>query len=257
MSIERDSKPDVSPLLRALGQEHAAPRSTKAEDARAALFAARIDQQLADLNRTGRRSKAAAWVALSLAAALPLGWFGVRALRQPRAQLSITREPGTRAEARQSATSASAEPLNAPAQEPARIVGREPKKGLSQTGLAPAPSASIEPSAAPPAASASTLGEENRLFGEAAAAARSGAVDQALSGFEELLRKYPSSPLSQTARVRKFRLLAKSGRKSQAAAEALRYLNSYPTGFAEREAEAIARGEATPGDTPSDEPGSP
>jgi hypothetical protein len=86
---------------------------------------------------------------------------------------------------------------------------------------------------------------------------RSGAVDQALSGFEELLRKYPSSPLSQTARVRKFRLLAKSGRKSQAAAEALRYLNSYPTGFAEREAEAIARGEATPGDTPSDEPGSP
>jgi len=256
MSSERDSHPDVSTLLRALGQERATPRSADAEEERAAQFAARIDQQLAQLNRKQRRPTVHAWAALALAAALPLAWLGV-ASQRPNASLSITPEQKPPVETTHASASASTEPRIQPAQSPTRISGREPKKGVPQAGPIPAASVSVEPIAVEHPESPSTLGEENRLFGEAVAAAHSGEIEGALRGFDQLLSKYPGSPLSQTALVRRFRLLAKSGRTAEAVADARRYLEAYPTGFAVREAEAVARGEVAPSGSPSDEPRSP
>jgi outer membrane protein assembly factor BamD (BamD/ComL family) len=90
----------------------------------------------------------------------------------------------------------------------------------------------------------STLARENALFREAAEAARSGDVERASALFEDLSQKHPTSPLAQTALVRRFRLLAKAGRREEARSDARRYLDTFPNGFAVAEARAL-RGEPT------------
>jgi outer membrane protein assembly factor BamD (BamD/ComL family) len=96
------------------------------------------------------------------------------------------------------------------------------------------------------------LGAENQLFSEAAGLARAGDVERALAGFEQLVHDYPRSPLSQTALVRAFRLLAKHGRQTEAEAQARRYLEAYPTGFAVSEARALIRGATSAGEAPDE-----
>jgi outer membrane protein assembly factor BamD (BamD/ComL family) len=95
------------------------------------------------------------------------------------------------------------------------------------------------------------LGEENRLFKEAAEASRQGDVPRALGRLDELLQKHPGSPLAQTAQVRKFRLLVQAGRSEDARREAARYLASYPTGFAVAEAQALQAPSTPPTSKPS------
>jgi len=253
MTRERNSQAELGPLLRALGREErlTPERGAEEEDERAARFAARIDQQLEGLAASRSPTRRTLWIPLAVAAAIPLAWLGARAVRAPRSDLSIGREPASRARgdlARQTPASevpkAAAPELMPPATPPVRSAPR--------SSAAPQLSASAASSAE--VSAESTLGQENRLFGEAAAAARAGDVEGALADFERLLHDYPQSPLSQTALVRKFRLLTKAGRKTEAAVEARRYLSSYPTGFAQVEAQAVSRGEASSSASSGDEP---
>jgi outer membrane protein assembly factor BamD (BamD/ComL family) len=80
-------------------------------------------------------------------------------------------------------------------------------------------------------------------------------VPGALSRLEQLLARYPASPLAQGALVRKFRLLSSAGRPGEARREAERYLAAYPTGFAVAEAEALKQGVGGAASPPS--PGEP
>ena len=88
--------------------------------------------------------------------------------------------------------------------------------------------------------SSSTLAEENRLYARALAQGGAGDFSAALSGLATLIQNYRGSPLAQSARVDRFRLLQRSGNGSAAAQEARRYLSDYPNGFARAEARRLA-----------------
>jgi hypothetical protein len=86
----------------------------------------------------------------------------------------------------------------------------------------------------------STLGDENLLYERALRRAQGGETSAALADLESLIRRHPSSPLIQNARVEHFRILVRSGQRSLAASEARRYLSDYPDGFARAEAKNVA-----------------
>ena len=88
----------------------------------------------------------------------------------------------------------------------------------------------------------STLADQNRLLGAALEARKRNDDGKAIVFLNELLRKYPSSPLAQEARVERLRCLERLGRRGAAADEARRYLTDYPDGFAREE----AKGQASP-----------
>ena len=92
---------------------------------------------------------------------------------------------------------------------------------------------------APPALESSTLAQENDLYAAASRAARRGNDALAISNLNSLLSRYPNSPLAQNARVDRFRALGRSGRGSEAVAQARRYLIDYPNGFARDEAKSL------------------
>jgi hypothetical protein len=85
---------------------------------------------------------------------------------------------------------------------------------------------------------ASTLADQNNLFGEGLAQKRRGDVRQALASFERFLTEYPSSALAESAAAERMRLLRGTA-SSLAVGAAQRYLATYPNGFACAEAEAI------------------
>lgn len=121
-----------------------------------------------------------------------------------------------------------AEPAPAPAAEPAK----EDK-----------PHASAAPSPAAPKLAAtdpSALAEQNRLFSAAATARRNGDDKTALGHLNQLLARYPSSPLAPEARVERFRALERLGQHEEAAREARRYLADQESGPARDEARNIA-----------------
>ncbi len=97
------------------------------------------------------------------------------------------------------------------------------------------------PTAAPTASGASALGEQNRLLQSAIDARRQGDSKRALALLDELLAKYPASPLAQGAHAERFRALEQSGAHDAAVKEARAYLAAYPRGFARDEAAALAR----------------
>jgi len=86
----------------------------------------------------------------------------------------------------------------------------------------------------------STLAQENELLAGAKFAARHGDFVRSLAALDELLSRYPRSPLRQNADVERFRVLGKMGQKAEAARAARRYLADYPHGFARDEAQALA-----------------
>lgn len=250
-------------MLRDLGQsETNPPRGAQAEAAREARMAASMDAELARLVSERQRERRRFGVALAAAAVLALG-FGLRHRASAGGSLAISQEPLI-------ASSHPAGPVAgslrvAPPLDSVTTGQRAPLRTIaSAPGKPVAPPASAAPSAAPPAPQ-STLAEENQLFKEAAEAGRSGDVAGALGRLEQLIRNYPRSPLAQTAMVRKFRLMAKSGRTDEARGEAQRYLEAYPTGFAVSEAQALQQGavpppaaaDEVPPTAPSEEPRSP
>jgi hypothetical protein len=107
--------------------------------------------------------------------------------------------------------------------------------------------ASALPRAAPaaPATSVpreSVLGEQNALFAAAVAARRRGDISGAIAALDQLLSRYPSSPLDESARAERVRVLAAAG-STRAQAVARDYLARYPNGFARAEAEAVLAGD--------------
>jgi FecR-like protein/outer membrane lipoprotein YfiO len=129
--------------------------------------------------------------------------------------------------------------------------GAESSRSPDRARTSPAP-AQPEASAAPvtaapevapsPEASARTmdLANQNMLFAEAKLARQGGDQVRAVRLLEDLVRRYPSSPLIEDARVETFRALAQMGDRAGAAREARRYLALYQSGFARDEARNLA-----------------
>jgi hypothetical protein len=88
--------------------------------------------------------------------------------------------------------------------------------------------------------SSSTLGEENRLLASAIAQSKAGDFGGAVSTLDDLLRRFPTSPVAPEAHVQRFRALEHGGDVAGAAREARTYLALYPDGSAREEAKRLA-----------------
>ncbi len=133
---------------------------------------------------------------------------------------------------------------------------REPSQAASPADAVPAEVGSVvgaasarSPAAVSPPATVgagdeagarSTLAIETREYMAAMAAKRRGDDAAALERLEGFLQRYPQSPLAQSARVERFRLLRSQGREDAAAEEARRYMAEHPDGFARGEARDMA-----------------
>jgi hypothetical protein len=222
---------ELSRLLRGLGQSSLSPVAPEHEESREQRMAALIDAQVAELAAKKRSVRRVAFTAFAAAALVALTLGSVRHWQKGRTDFTIEQEP-TVAGRSQVSPPPRAEKREAPAVAPPRVVPPLPR--ASSVVAAPSANVPVEPG--------STLAQENRLFKEAVDATRAGDTEGALSRLDRLLGEHPSSPLAQTAMVRKFRLLAAAGRADEARREAERYLASYPTGFAVSEAEALKSG---------------
>ncbi len=85
----------------------------------------------------------------------------------------------------------------------------------------------------------SELAAQNRLYRAALDARNAGQDARALALLDGFLARYPDSPLSQEARVQRFRTLQRMGRHDEAASDARRYLADHESGFAREEARRI------------------
>jgi ferric-dicitrate binding protein FerR (iron transport regulator) len=137
---------------------------------------------------------------------------------------------------------AAALPSSAPALAPsrpshaARAANAEQLSVLDHDGAARPPA---NPTATAVVERTSALTQQNDLFAEGVAKRRQGDVSGALRAFDELMARFPGSPLAQNAAVERMRLLA-AERDPRAALEARRYLARYPHGFALEEARKLA-----------------
>jgi TolA-binding protein len=82
------------------------------------------------------------------------------------------------------------------------------------------------------------LSEQNDLFAKAVTLRQSGRLGEALSAYEEVIRRFPNGALAESASGEHLRLLIKTD-PTRARAEARVYLARYPRGFAAREAQAL------------------
>jgi TolA-binding protein len=89
------------------------------------------------------------------------------------------------------------------------------------------------------AAPASPLARANDLFAEGVALRRRGDVSGALRAYQDVMTRFPTSPLSENALVERMRLLSTVS-SVKARGEAQRYLSRYPAGFAVEEARQLA-----------------
>jgi hypothetical protein len=85
----------------------------------------------------------------------------------------------------------------------------------------------------------SSLAIENGLLSEAMSLRRTHQDERSVALLDELISKYPSSPLGETAYVERLRALADLGATGRLAREAESYLARYPDGFARREARQL------------------
>ena len=111
-----------------------------------------------------------------------------------------------------------------------------PSASIVHASPAIPPNAPASPAPIDEATRRSDLRAQNALFTDALAAKRRGDKAAALTAVNELLRRYPSGPLTENALVERMRLLT-----GTAALKAAReYLDRYPNGFARAEADGIA-----------------
>ncbi len=114
---------------------------------------------------------------------------------------------------------------------------RENPAGVATSAVKPEARDSASPAATPAApAQRGTLAQANALLASALEATRSGNDTLALARLDELLRRYPESPVADNARVERFRTLRRLGRDREAARAASKYLKGDPDGFARDEA---------------------
>ncbi|HEX7671827.1 MAG TPA: FecR domain-containing protein [Polyangiaceae bacterium] len=149
----------------------------------------------------------------------------------------------------QSWTSAVAPLVAAAPQAPltSAVVSREAERTVAAHVIAERtlPTASLPSAANLAEVQMGTLAEENALY-QSAVEARSRGDDASAAGrLGKLLARYPASLLSTEARVERMRALARSGRASEAAREARRYLADHPDGYAREEAKRLVM----PGET--------
>ena len=119
------------------------------------------------------------------------------------------------------------------------VTPEEPVTGIAEPP--PAPTVADAPVAdAPPSLQSgsprSTLAAENALLSEAAKARREGQDDRALALLDVFVARHPGSPLMETARVERLRILEATGATERLGREAERYLADYPRGYARDEA---------------------
>jgi ferric-dicitrate binding protein FerR (iron transport regulator) len=109
----------------------------------------------------------------------------------------------------------------------------------------PPPAPPPAPARPLPPVPASVLAAQNDLFAAALRAKRRGRPNDAIKLFNTLVRKYPESPLLESALAQRMKLLAAtdSWAASQAAAD---YLARFPGGFARAEAHRLAAASARP-----------
>lgn len=105
----------------------------------------------------------------------------------------------------------------------------------------PASTTSPPSVATPAAAPRGTLAQANALLASALEASRQGNDTLALTRLDELLRRYPDSPVADNARVERFRTLRRLGRDQDAARAASKYLKGDPDGFARDEARELGK----------------
>lgn len=87
----------------------------------------------------------------------------------------------------------------------------------------------------------SSLAQANTLLAAALEASRKGNDTLALARLDELLRRYPDSPVADNARVERFRTLRRLGREQEASRAAAKYLKGGPDGFARDEARELGK----------------
>ncbi len=145
----------------------------------------------------------------------------------------------SRAPSEQSAASAPTEAVSPTSSTPSPSAAARPEVSAARSSASR--SASPTPADAHPlsAAEQSTLAQENDLYQAASRASREGNDALAIADLNNLLTRYPNSPMAQNARVDRFRALNRSGRVEEAVAQARRYLADYPNGFARDEAKAL------------------
>lgn len=134
------------------------------------------------------------------------------------------------------ASEASGVSLESPATRAVDAEGRRPP--LDARPAAQAPTSAPTSSAAVAAATERTRSDlvtQTELFAEASRAASRGEVAAALGKYQALIRAYPSSALAENAVVERMRLQ----KGAAARREAERYLQLYPRGFGESEAQRI------------------
>lgn len=91
-----------------------------------------------------------------------------------------------------------------------------------------------------PAKEISSIAQQNELFAEATAARQQGDSARAVSSFEQLIARYPASPLAESAAVQRMVLLA-SMNPAAGRGAARQYLARYPQGYAKNDAEKLAQ----------------
>jgi len=87
---------------------------------------------------------------------------------------------------------------------------------------------------------ASSIAQQNRLFAEANAARKQGDNARAVSSFEQLIARYPTSPLAEGAAVQRM-LVLKNIDPTAGRSAARQYLARYPQGYAKKDAEKLAQ----------------
>jgi len=127
----------------------------------------------------------------------------------------------------------------APDERPAPSVAAQEKQ---DDEIPPPPPAPTRPT---PPVPASVLAAQNDLFAAALRAKRRGRPNDAIKLFNSLVRKYPESPLLESALAQRMKLLAATDpwAASQAASD---YLARFPGGFARAEAHRLAAASARP-----------
>jgi hypothetical protein len=110
---------------------------------------------------------------------------------------------------------------------------------------APPPSAGPGRNPTPSSDGASSLKSENSALADAMRLIRENLDAQALARLDDLLARYPSSPLAENARVERLRVLQRLG-SPRLRHEAERYLADYPNGSARDDAMRWARPKSSP-----------
>ena len=127
-------------------------------------------------------------------------------------------------------------PAQAKAAKPPEVATAPAKPEAPGTKPHQAPAATDRPPSTPE----TSLAAQNKVYAAALAARDKGNDSQAIALLDELLRRYPGSPLAPEARLERFRALKRMGKSQEASSEARRYLRVAPGGAARDEARDVA-----------------